>query len=178
MDTIAVEAAQSTAAVIRTGSVALSTLLAGTVSVVAGLAFWLGPRLYLRFSGREPRANVSRALTPSIFDAAAAASRPGPSSGFPPMLLEVGVRLANLSESERREGLQSVELVLDVAESERQPVKLCGLNPAGRALVHQLCSSRGLNHETSKDKEYMSVCDPVGCHQPSRLPILLPRSSA
>ena len=38
------EAAQSTAAVIRTGSVALSTLLVtGTVSVVAGLAFLAGP---------------------------------------------------------------------------------------------------------------------------------------
>ena len=121
--------------------------MTGTVSVVAGLAFWLGPKLYLRFSGREPEANAS----------SAAASRPGHSSGFPPKLLEVGVRLASLSESERREGLQSVELVLDVAESGRQPVKLRGLNPAGRALVHQLCSSRGLNHETSEDKEYMSV---------------------
>ena len=84
VDTIAVEDAQSTAAVIRTGSVALSTLLVtGTVSVVAGLAFWLGPKLYLRFSGREPEANVSRAPPPSFSDATATASRPGLSSGFP-----------------------------------------------------------------------------------------------
>ena len=74
-------------------------------------------------------------LTPSTFHAAAAASRPGLGSGFLPKLLEVGVRLASLSERERREGLQNVDtLVRDVAEWGRQPVKLSGLNPAGAGL--------------------------------------------
>ena len=65
VDTVAVEAAQSTGTVIRTGGVALATLLVTfTFSAVAGLAFWLGPKLFMRRSGCEPEAKVSRTPAP------------------------------------------------------------------------------------------------------------------
>eukprot|EP00439_Symbiodinium_sp_Y106_P039528 s4496_g4.t2 len=52
VDTVAVEAAQSTGTVIRTGGVALATLLVTvTFSAVAGLAFWLGIMQELKSTG-------------------------------------------------------------------------------------------------------------------------------
>ena len=46
--------------------------------------------------------------------------------------------------------------MVDQAQSEFRPVRVYGLNAAGRTVLHQECASRCLSHHTSGDKTFMT----------------------
>ena len=67
----------------------------------------------------------------------------------------IGLRLADLTNSEKQEITRKIDSVLDSVEGSGQAGKAIGLNSAARAIVHRVAAGRGFSHETSGDKGEM-----------------------
>ena len=100
-------------------------------------------------------------LYPAIREADATTLRPRARVGtegavvFRPVYRREGLRLGDLTTSEKQEITKRVESLLDSIEGSGQAGKAIGLNSAARAIVHRIAAGRGFSHETSEDKSEM-----------------------
>ena len=97
----------------------------------------------LRLCGQEPEANVGTE--------GAVVFRPEPVSVY----RREGLRLGDLTNSEKQEITKRIESLLDSIEGSGQAGKAIGLNSAARAIVRRIAAGRGFSHETSEDKSEM-----------------------